>query len=185
MSAHRPPDNRQPDHPPTKPIAKGASLDSPPPRRRRTLRLNQSPKVPTSPFRLSHFGRPLSPTTPSNFGKWSSKRRARTQHRRCACSWATSSSVSKDNDRALLQVSDEMRPAAESAEQDLCTLLSAAWGEPVRVVIEGSIPSPRPPGGRAGEGWDSSPAPASAPTDTTPRTPDRGPPAHQAGHRTL
>ncbi len=43
--------------------------------------------------------------------------------------------VSKDDQRAVLEVSEEMRTAAQSAERDLCTLLSVAWGQQVRVEL--------------------------------------------------
>ncbi len=43
--------------------------------------------------------------------------------------------VTKDDERAVLAVSDEMRTAAQSAERDLCTLLSVAWGQSLKVEL--------------------------------------------------
>jgi hypothetical protein len=71
--------------------------------------------------------------------------------------------VSKDNDLALLQVAEEMRPAAESAEQDLCNLLSAAWGQPIRVDL---LPLPEEGGSGVGPARQTN-----APTTTTASSP--------------
>ena len=46
--------------------------------------------------------------------------------------------VTKDDERAVLAVSDEMRTAAQSAERDLCTLLSVAWGQSLKVELTSS-----------------------------------------------
>jgi hypothetical protein len=60
--------------------------------------------------------------------------------------------VSKDDERAVLAVSDEMRTAALSAERDLCTLLSVAWGQNLKIELtsasgerlESTAPPPSP-----------------------------------------
>jgi hypothetical protein len=44
--------------------------------------------------------------------------------------------VTKDDQKAVLEVTDEMRTAAQSAERDLCTLLSVAWGQELAIELK-------------------------------------------------
>jgi hypothetical protein len=67
-----------------------------------------------------------------------------------------------DNDLALLQVADELRPTAAGAQQELSNLLSTAWGQPVRVEIE-SLPASAPASAATKEAH-----PASRMTDRAP-----------------
>jgi hypothetical protein len=57
--------------------------------------------------------------------------------------------VTKDDRKAVLEVTDEMRTAAQSAERDLCTLLSIAWGQELAIELKTASgekvePAPRP-----------------------------------------
>src|SRR5262249_36491420 len=50
-----------------------------------------------------------------------------------------------DNALALLQVAEELPPPAAGPQQELSTLLSTPWGQPVRVEIESLAPPGLPP----------------------------------------
>jgi hypothetical protein len=85
-----------------------------------------------------------------------------------------------DNDLATLQVAEEMRPAAATAQQDLSTLLSTAWGQPVRVEIESLPPSPPRAGPERGASTPATqPAPAASTTQAAPAPP---PPSDISSH---
>jgi hypothetical protein len=77
-----------------------------------------------------------------------------------------------DNDLALLQVAEELRPTAASAQQELSALLSTAWGQTVRVEIESLSPAP-PRAVPSGESpaAQSAPTPASQPAGSDIRLP--------------
>ncbi len=77
-----------------------------------------------------------------------------------------------DNDLALLQVAEELRPTAANAQQELSALLSTAWGQTVRVEIESLSPAP-PRAVPSGESpaAQSAPTPASQPAGSDIRLP--------------
>jgi hypothetical protein len=68
--------------------------------------------------------------------------------------------VTKDDRRAVLEVTDEMRTAAQSAERDLCTLLSVAWGQNLAIELKTASGENVEPGPRSAQGPTPSHAPA-------------------------
>jgi hypothetical protein len=84
-----------------------------------------------------------------------------------------------DNDLALLQVAEELRPTAANAQQELSALLSTAWGQTVRVEIESLAPTP--PRAELGLGGET-PATQPAPTPTSPPADIRLPRSDIASH---
>ncbi|HYE60827.1 MAG TPA: hypothetical protein VD997_02430 [Phycisphaerales bacterium] len=75
--------------------------------------------------------------------------------------------VTKDEHKAVLEVSDEMRTAAQSAERDLCTLLSIAWGQNLAIELKTASgekvePLPKPAAATTSPG--AAPNPPATPT---------------------